>query len=47
MKEYFTIKTGLPFYDADVDELNIYYHRQQVAYGLMLVGGILVIWALL
>lgn len=47
MKELFIIKTGTADYDADIDDLNMYYHKQQVSYGLMLIGGFLLLYALL
>jgi hypothetical protein len=47
MKENFTIITGTPDYDENVDELNIFYVKQQYAFGLILIGGILILVALL
>jgi hypothetical protein len=47
MKEYFIIKTGTPDYDEDVDMMNIRYQAEQLPMILILVGGFLVVIALL
>jgi hypothetical protein len=47
MKEYFVIKTGTPDYDPEVDELNMSYYKERVGLMLILVGGLLLIGALL
>jgi hypothetical protein len=47
MKELFIIKTGTPDYDPDIDDLNMYYYKERVGYSLILVGGFLLLIALL
>ena len=47
MKEQFVITTGTKDYDSNIDELNMYYTRQKFAYGMMLIGAILVLVALI
>jgi hypothetical protein len=47
MREFFIIKTGTPDYDEHVEELNLYYERDKIAYMFILIGGILVVVSLL
>jgi len=47
MKEFFVIKTGLPFYDEDIDMKFMHEGKERVAIMMMLVGAILVIVSLL
>jgi hypothetical protein len=47
MKEYFKIVTGNLYHDPSTEELVLYYNRQQLCYGLMLAGAVMLIYALL
>jgi hypothetical protein len=47
MKEYFKITSGNLYHDQATEELVLYYNRQQIYYGLMLAGAIMLIYSIL
>jgi hypothetical protein len=47
MREVFKIVPGKFYTDPYTEELVLYYNKQQLCYGIMLAGAILLIYALL